>query len=159
MQDQDQPIAATEETRILAMDIGDSFVGLAMTSGLAGLVEPLFTLRRTRLKDDAKNLARLVRKHRATTVIAGLPRNMDGSEGPQAQVAREFVAAVEQALGFSIVLVDERLTTREAHERLNQSGYGTRDRKQVLDQVAAVILLESYLAEMQYRAARNTPPA
>lgn len=145
-------------SRTLAIDIGDTFVGLAMTDRLGVTIEPLFTLRRTRLKDDAKNIARLVRKHEITEIVAGLPLNMDGTEGKRALASREFADAVAQAAGIAVVYFDERLTTREAHERLNQAGYGTQNRKEVLDQVAAVVLLESYLAEKVYRAARETPP-
>ncbi|WP_263410738.1 Holliday junction resolvase RuvX [Terriglobus tenax] len=144
--------------RILAMDIGDTFVGLAMTTGVGDAVEPLFTLRRTKLKEDAKNIARLLRKHQVAELVAGLPRNMDGTEGKQALAARAFGDAVAAASGMQVVYFDERLTTQEAHQRLNQSGYGTGNRKLVLDQVAAIVLLESYLAERSYLEARLRPP-
>lgn len=142
--------------RILAVDIGDKFVGLAMTDGLGITVQPLFTLRRGKLKDDAKSIARTVKKHGIEEIVAGLPLHMEGQEGKQAVVAREFAEAVAQVTGLGVHFFDERLTTREAHHRLNEAEYGTKDRKKVLDQVAAVVLLESYLAERAYREARES---
>jgi len=142
--------------RLLGLDVGDKFVGVAMTDGLGVMVQPVLTMRRGRLKDDVKSVARLVRRFEIAEIVVGLPLHLSGEVGKQALRATEFADAVREGVGVPVVLFDERLTTREAHTRLDAAGFGTKDRKSVLDQVAAVILLESYLAEKVYREARES---
>ena len=77
--------------------------------------------------------------------MVGLPRNMDGSEGPRAQLCREFAAKVEEATGLAVTLWDERRTTVEAHQILNDHNYHGKKRKNTVDAVAASLILEGYL--------------
>ena len=140
---------------MLGLDVGEKFVGVAMTDGVGVLVLPVLTMRRGRLKDDVKSVARLVRRFEIVQIVVGLPLHLSGEAGRQALLVMEFADAVREGVGVPVVMFDERLTTREAHTRLDAAGFGTKGRKVVLDQVAAVILLESYLAEQGYREARE----
>jgi putative Holliday junction resolvase len=141
----------------LAIDPGQRRIGLAITSEAGLGARPLFTLHRSSERSDLKAIARFVRQHAVEQIIVGLPLNMDGSRGPAAEKAERFAELLRAANpGVPIHLVDERLTTAEAHERLDameRAGVGgwparvTREEK--IDQVAAAVLLESYLAQQQ----------
>ena len=93
-----------------------------------------------------EELARLVRENQVDEVVMGFPRNMDGTEGPRAQLYREFAQRVEEATGLRPVLWDERRTTVEAHNILSQHNYHGKKRKDTVDAVAASLILEGYLA-------------
>ena len=142
--------------RILALDVGDRRIGLAVTDALGLTAQPLFTLDRTTERADLKAIARFIRQHNVTTVVVGNPLHADGSPSPQSEKTRAFaklLAAEHPALTHH--LLDERLTTREAHELLDLSGRDRRaagrrartGRRDVIDQVAATLLLESFLAQ------------
>lgn len=144
--------------RILALDIGDRRIGLAITDELGITAQPLFTLHRTSLKADLKAIARFIRQRTVSVVVSGLPLNADGTEGPQAIKARAFAAEIEAAHPeLEHHLLDERLTSRDAHELLSETGYRSRfegrearlDRRELIDQVAAVLLLEAFLSQSQ----------
>ena len=93
----------------------------------------------------AAELARLVREHRVEELVMGFPRNMDGTEGPRAELYRAFAGQVEAACGLKPVLWDERRTTVEAHSILHASGKRMKNHKKTVDAVAATLILEGYL--------------
>jgi len=142
--------------RTLALDVGDRRIGIAITDALGMTALPLFTLRRTSLRADLKAVARFIRQHKVEVVIVGNPLHADGHVSPQAEKSQAFAAALREFLApthahVAIHLVDERLTTREAHELLNHSekvsGKSSRlTRTATIDQVAAVLLLEGFLS-------------
>ena len=141
--------------RILALDVGDKRIGLAITDALGITAQPLFTLHRSTLRADLKAIARFIRQHDVGTVVVGNPLNADGSESRQAAKAQAFAKALEaEHPELEHHLLDERLTTREAHELLDASGRTSRSagpatrmsRKEMIDQVAAVLLLEAFLS-------------
>lgn len=145
---------AEAQPRVLAIDPGQRRIGLAITSeaGLGAL--PLFTLHRASERADLKAIARFLRQHRVQQVVVGLPLNMDGSRGPQAEKAERFAALLREAHPeIPVHLLDERLTTHEAHARLDEferrlAGRSSRvTREEFIDQVAAAILLESFLSQ------------
>lgn len=147
----------SSEPRTLAIDPGQRRIGIAITSEAGLGAMPLFTLHRTGERADLKAILRFVKQHRVEQVVVGLPLNMDGSVGPQAEKAQRFAAALEQALkvaelAVAVHLLDERLTTHEAHARLDEferrvAGRGARvTRDEFIDQVAAAVLLESFLS-------------
>ena len=132
--------------KILAVDLGKARTGLAVCDEgeiLASTVEVITQYNREKLAqavaDKAKALA-------VGEIVVGLPRNMDGSEGESAQGAREFAAVLETLTGLPIALRDERLTTVTAHSYLNDTNTRGKKRKAVVDAVAAVVILEEYLA-------------
>ena len=90
-------------------------------------------------------LARLVKEHQVDQLVMGFPRNMDGTEGPRAQLYRDFAAQVAQATGLEPVLWDERRTTVDAHRILAEGGKNAKKRKKTVDAVAASLILEGYL--------------
>ncbi len=143
--------------RILALDVGDRRIGLAITDPLGLTAQPLFTLHRTTLRADLKSIARFIRQHHIEVLIVGNPLHADGSASPQAAKAQAFAAELRQAHpSLEHHLLDERHTTQQAHALLDASGHGPRsagrshgktiDRKDLIDQVAATILLESFLS-------------
>jgi putative Holliday junction resolvase len=146
--------------RILALDVGDRRIGLAITDPLGLIAQPLFTLHRTSLRADLKAIARFIRQHGVTTLVVGNPLHADGSASAQAAKAQAFAAALrEHHPALAHHLLDERLTTLEAHALLDQAGHSPRsagrshgrtvDRKDRIDQVAATLLLQGFLAGRQ----------
>ncbi|QMV18826.1 Holliday junction resolvase RuvX [Granulicella sp. 5B5] len=146
--------------RTLALDVGDKRIGLAITDELGLTAQPLFTLHRASgksgLRSDLKAIARFIRQHKVEVLLVGHPLNADGTTGPQAIKSEAFAQSLREAHPtLQHHLLDERLTTREAHSLLNDAGRLHRsaghaarlDRKHLIDQVAAVLILESYLAK------------
>jgi putative Holliday junction resolvase len=143
--------------RILALDVGDRRIGLAITDPLGLTAQPLFTLHRTTPRADQKAIARFIRQHKVEVLIVGNPLHADGSPSPQAAKAQAFAANLREAHPeLTHYLLDERHTTQQAHALLDASGHGPRsagrshgktiDRKDLIDQIAATILLESFLS-------------
>jgi putative Holliday junction resolvase len=133
------------EMRYLALDVGDVRIGVAASDETATLATGLPTLRRVGPRKDVKAVAALVRGHEAGEVVVGLPRSLDGSEGPQALKVLAFMDDLRGALPVPVVSWDERFTTAMATKALRQAGASRRDRKAAVDQVAAVLILQSYL--------------
>ena len=132
--------------RIMAIDYGDARTGVAIsdpTGLLAGYTEVIHSRKPEAVAD---RLAALVREHGVEELVMGFPRNMDGTEGPRAQLYREFAGRVEAACGLRPVLWDERRTTVEAHGILHASGKRMKSHKKTVDAVAAALILEGYLA-------------
>ena len=146
-------------SRTLALDVGDRRIGIAITDTLGLTAQPLFTLRRTSLRADLKAIARFIRQHKVEVVLIGNPLHADGTPSPQSEKSQAFAAALREFLApthpsLIFHLVDERLTTREAHSLLDQSAHSKKvsgkssrlTRTETIDQVAAVLLLESFLS-------------
>ena len=145
-----------DSQRILALDVGDKRIGLAISDPLGLTAQPLFTLHRTTLRSDLKAIARFIRQHNVTTLIVGNPLHADGTPSPQAAKAQAFAKALEaEHPTVTHHLLDERLTTREAHELLDRAESAPRSagpasrisRKERIDQVAATLLLEAFLSQ------------
>ncbi len=138
--------------RTLALDVGDQRIGLAITDPLNILALPLFTLHRTSLRADLKSIGRFIRKHEVTTLVVGNPLHADGASSPQSVKTVAFAEALfAEHPGLEHHLLDERLTTREAHALLDaggsrQGGGDRMRRKELIDQVAATLILEAFLS-------------
>ena len=152
--------------RILALDVGDRRIGLAITDPLGVIAQPLFTVHRTTLHADLKAVARWIRKHEVATLVVGLPLHADGTRSRQAEKTEAFAAALfAEHSELAHHLLDERLTTREAHALLDESGKprggaaDRRTRQEQIDQVAAVLLLESFLSRQNGPALLPDPDA
>lgn len=136
-----------------------------MTDALGLTAQPLFTVHRTNLRADLKAIARWIRKHEVSALIVGLPLHADGAESPQAIKTRAFAEALfAEHAGLEHHLLDERLTTREAHALLDRTGarHGAADRRtrqEHIDQVAATLLLEAYLSQRNGPALLPDPDA
>lgn len=135
--------------KILAIDYGDARTGIAvsdLTGSIVGWTTVIHSWNREKTRSE---IVRLVREQGAQRVVIGLPRNMDGSEGPRAELCRSFAADLEQDLGMPVRLWDERRTTVEAHSILSETGYHGRKRKNTVDAVAASLILEGYLSYLR----------
>jgi putative holliday junction resolvase len=135
--------------RWLGIDHGESRIGLSISDELACLAHPYRTLQR-----DAQvlhEISRIVERERIGGIVIGLPKNMDGTLGQSAAKAKAFGDELARALpAAKIIFWDERLTTVEAQRALQAAGKNTRQSKKVIDQVAAQILLQSYLDSLQW---------
>ena len=140
--------------RHLGLDVGDRRIGVALSDETATLASALTTLTRSGGRKDAALVADLARRHEVAAVVVGLPLNMDGTRGPQAEKVLGFVEGLRRRLGpVPVVTRDERLTTVEAEEKLREAGVGWKERKRVVDQAAAVVILQEYLDERPSGAA------
>jgi len=131
--------------RLLGLDLGSKRIGVAVSDEMGWTAQGLTVLNRHGGQRDLENIARLVKEQEVGEIVLGLPLNMDGSEGDQARRAREFAGKLEEHLGLPVHLWDERLTTWEAEGILKEAGVDGRKRKQVVDKVAATLILKSYL--------------
>jgi putative holliday junction resolvase len=131
---------------IAALDLGRRRIGVAVTDAAAMGAHPVGIVERRALKDDLDAIAAMLRDRRVTTIVVGLPLNMDGSEGPGARAARSFAARIAESLGVSVEMFDERLTSFEARERLREMAVKRGARKTGLDALAAVVILEGWIA-------------
>lgn len=128
----------------LGVDWGRRRVGVAVSDELGLLAHPLTTIEGVSLDGVVDQLVALARERRANTVVMGLPRNMDGTEGGSATAAALLGRRLEDR-GLRVDFVDERLTTVEAEERLRAGGRSSRARRERRDQAAAAVILQSYL--------------
>lgn len=137
--------------RVLAIDYGDARTGIAISDAMGMIVGQTTVIHSRNAKKTALEIQRLVKESGATLLVMGFPRNMDGSEGPRADLYREFAALVEETCGMEVKLWDERRTTVEAHNILSECNYHGKKRKNTIDAVAASLILEGYLSFLARR--------
>lgn len=138
--------------RVLGIDLGGKRIGLALSDTEAEFAFPAGTLRSRDRKSDLKALCELIAEREVGRVVVGLPRHMDGRMGPEAEAAERFAGALSQRAGVPVETLDERWTSREAERSLRDQGHGGRRAKQHVDEVAAAIILRTYL-ELQRNVA------
>jgi putative Holliday junction resolvase len=144
--------------RVLGIDYGDRHIGLALSDPLLITAQPLGTYELTGKDNvDRQHFRDLVAKHDVGEIVVGDPLRMDGSSGTRAEKTRVFAAWLEKAVGKPIVFMDERLTTRQALNVLQDEKLRGKKKKEWEDQIAAVIILSTYLE--QKRGARDVPEA
>jgi putative Holliday junction resolvase len=131
--------------RILALDPGSTRIGVAISDETRTLATPLEFIPATPFAQFLERLKTLIREKEVGLILVGLPRNMDGSYGPAAAQAQQFVAVLKEALTVPIRTVDERLSTVQAQRLLRAAGRRARKQKTRIDQSAAAVLLQSYL--------------
>lgn len=132
--------------RIMGVDYGDARTGIAISDLLCSLVGSTTVIHSRNQVKTISEIQHLVQEHDVGEIVVGLPRNMDGSEGPRAELCREFAQQVEVATGKKVTMWDERRTTVEAHQILSDHNYHGKKRKNTVDAVAASLILEGYLA-------------
>ena len=131
--------------RTMAIDYGDARTGVAV-SDAGGLLAGFTTVIHSRRPEQVlERLLELGKEHGAEELVMGLPRNMDGTEGPRAELCRAFAARLEEASGLPVHLWDERRTTIEAHQILHTSGKRMKQHRKSVDAVAATLILEGWL--------------
>jgi putative Holliday junction resolvase len=137
--------------RVVAFDVGAKRIGVAITDALGYTVQPLLTIYCKTAKADLKSIGRILRRHDVAEIVVGHPLHMSGEVSPRASMAQELAGQLRAEFGLPVHLADERLTTWEAHRLLDESGHrrrtaaDRRDRKHIIDQVAAVLILQSFL--------------
>ena len=134
--------------RIMGLDFGSKTVGVAVCDPLgitAQAVETIVRKEENKLRQTYQRIEALIREYEITSIILAYPINMDDTVGERGRKTEEFKAALERRTGLPVILWDERLTTVEADEILRESGVPVKDRKKVIDQVAAGLILQSYL--------------
>ena len=134
--------------RYLALDVGSKRIGIAVSDELGLTAQPVLTLERRRnLREDLRSIARLSRRYGVMGIVVGNPLTLSGEMSAQAAKAQAFAAELGELTGLPIHLWDERLTTHEAHRLLYEAGRARQDHRRVVDQVAATLILQSFLDE------------
>ncbi len=132
--------------RVLAVDFGEKRIGLAVSDETGRVVVPVGAIARASDAQAAADIARAAKEREITRVVVGLPRNLDGSEGPIARRARNFARRVGDACGLPVDLHGEALTSVAADAALDEAGVSARDRAGLRDAEAAAVLLRDWLA-------------
>ena len=135
--------------RIIAVDYGDARTGIAVSDLTGTMAGETLTIQEWNAERLAQRLAFFAGERGAVRFVLGLPRNMDGSEGPRAEKARQFAALLEKESGLPVTLWDERRSTIEAHAILHAAGKKEKKHRANVDAVAASLLLESYLGSLK----------
>ncbi len=131
--------------RLLGLDFGTKRIGVALSDELGWTSQGLTTIERKGKDRDIERIGQLVGEHSVEGIVLGLPLNMDGSEGKAALAVRKFAGLLEERLGITVHLWDERLTSWEAEGILKAAEVKPKKRKQVVDKLAATLILKSYL--------------
>ena len=133
--------------RIMAIDYGDARIGLAVSDLTGSLCGEAWTMEEWNMERAVTRILEEAKKREVGTLVLGLPKNMDGSEGPRAEKSRLFKAMLEEAGAPEVLLRDERRTTIDAHRILHDTGKKMKQHRQTVDAVAASLILEGYLGE------------
>lgn len=135
---------------LAGLDLGTKTIGVAVSDGLRSIATPLTVIRRSKFSADAAALLDLAADRALAGIVLGLPRNMDGSEGPRAQSTRAFARNLERLTPLPITFWDERLSTVAAERALLEADASRARRAQVIDQVAAGLILQGALDRLRY---------
>ena len=135
--------------RIMAIDYGDQRIGLAVSDLLGMLCGEAWTMNEWDMERASKRIAEEAAAREVGTLVLGLPKNMDGSEGVRAEKSREFKAMLERDSGLPVVLWDERRNSIEAHAILHAAGKKEKQHRKTVDAVAASLILEGYLGSLK----------
>mgnify|MGYP003301856466 CR=1 FL=1 len=132
--------------KIMGVDYGDARTGIAISDLLCSIVGSTTVIHSRRDEKTIAEIRKLIQDNMVGEIVVGLPKNMDGTEGPRAEVCRAFSKKLEEETGLPVRLWDERRTTVEAHNILSEHNYHGKKRKNTVDAVAASLILEGYLA-------------
>lgn len=132
--------------RIMALDYGDARTGVAISDLMCTIVGSTTVIPSRNAEKAIIDIVKLAKDNDVEEIVVGLPKNMDGSEGPRAEICRAFAQQIGEASGLKITMWDERRTTVEAHNILSEHNYHGKKRKNTVDAVAASLILEAYLA-------------
>ena len=137
--------------RLLALDVGERRVGVAVGDAMGWLARPLTIITRRSKREDFAAIAQLVDEQGAIAVVVGYPLNMDGSAGGQARRVARYARELESVLQVPVLLWDERLSSQEAADRLREAAGNRRKRRKHLDDAAAAVILQEYLDAQRNR--------
>lgn len=133
--------------RSMGLDVGSKTLGVSISDAMGWTAQPIETIKiNEQVKDYGyKRLKELIKEYEVTTVVVGLPKNMNGTIGPRGEISQEFAKTIEKKFKVSVVLWDERLTTMAAERVLLEADVSRGKRKKVIDKMAAVLILQGYL--------------
>lgn len=134
-----------ENLRILALDVGNKRIGTALSDELNILAQPLYTIHRKGLDRDIEEIINILKEKNVGTIVVGLPKNMDGTVGFQGEKTQKFAEFLKQKTDIPVIMWDERLTTVSARRIMIENDVKQKDKKNLVDTVAAVVILENYL--------------
>lgn len=135
--------------RIMAIDYGDQRIGLAVSDLLGMLCGEAWTMNEWNMERACERICEEAKQRDVGTLVLGLPKNMDGSEGPRAEISRQFAGMLGERSGLPVVLWDERRSSIEAHAILHASGKKEKKHRKTVDAVAASLILEGYLGSLK----------
>jgi putative Holliday junction resolvase len=141
----DETVAPQPIPRMLGLDHGSKRIGVAISDELGLTAQPLLTIVHTNARNDLRSLGRLLRHYACAGIVIGWPIHLSGDRSPRAIAAEKFADSLRAEFNLPVHLWDERMSTAEAHRHLDEVGRGMRDRKDVIDQIAAVLILQSWL--------------
>ena len=131
--------------RIMALDVGERNIGVAVSDALLETAQGRPTLRRTSWDSDVRHLRRIVEEDEVETIVVGNPLHMRGGQSPYGRKVAQFATKLSKTLSLPVILWDERLTSFEAEQQLAEAGLNWRERKKHVDKVAAMLILQAYL--------------
>ncbi len=140
--------------RLLGLDVGNRRIGVAVSDELGFTAQPVLTLIRKKPRDDIRSLARLARRYACQEIVVGNPLHLSGEQSRQAEKTQAFAQSLADETKLPVHLWDERLTTTEAHRILYESGRPRPEHRKVVDQVAAVIILQGFLDDRRLQSLR-----
>jgi putative holliday junction resolvase len=135
--------------RVMALDVGDRNIGVAVSDALLLTAQGRPTLKRTSWEADVQHLRRVAEENEVGKIIVGKPLHMDGRDSPQSRKIAKFATKLSKTLSLPVILWDERLTSFAAEQHLEEAGLGWRDRKKHVDKVAAMFILQDYLDSLK----------
>jgi putative Holliday junction resolvase len=131
--------------RIMGLDVGEKTIGVAISDELGWTAQGLVTIRRESLASDLKKIEEIISQQKVEALVVGLPKNMNGTIGPQGEKVLQFVESLKEITDIPVHLVDERLTTVTAERILIAGDVRRKKRKQVIDKLAATVILQNFL--------------
>ena len=135
----------------MGLDIGSRTIGVAISDELGMTAQPIKTIRRKTMEEDVQEIKRMIKEYEITKVVVGLPKNMDGTLGKQAETVFKWIKTVQDRIRLPMITWDERLSTVGATRLLLEADVSREKRKQVIDTLAAVLILEGYLDRTRKR--------
>lgn len=139
--------------RIMGLDFGERTIGVAVSDALLLTAQGIKTIRRS--KKEFEELLGIIQEYEVDEIVLGYPKNMNGTLGPRAQMTEEFAGILKEEFGLSVTLWDERLSTVGAQRSLIEADVSRAKRKQVIDKMAAVFILQGYLDHLRLKARKE----
>ena len=138
------------QPRKLGLDVGDRTIGVAVSDPFGWTAQGVTTIKRKTLPEDLKQLKKIAEEYQVTEMVVGIPRNMNGTYGPQSEKVKTFINQIQESMKVEIIEWDERLSTKMAERSLIEGDMRRDKRKKVIDTVAAVCILQGYLDYQQH---------
>ena len=145
--------------RIMGLDVGSKTIGVAISDELGITAQGFKTIKRKAMEDDFRELYAIISQFQIEKIVVGLPKNMDGSLGKQAEFVLGWIEDLKNKIQLPVETWDERLSTVEATKTLLKADLSRKKRKEVIDKVAAVLILQGYLQQIGSRKDESLPPA